>query len=284
MTIGHFLHVIQKRRTPVFNSDVFQQQLKTRWLGRPFVYEPTLGSTNTYCREHFQRLSHGMLVITDEQTHGRGQHSRPWLAKPSENLTFSVLLMPGQHNRLHTITLTIALACVHGIQPHISEKVSIKWPNDIYVQNRKIGGILVESSFSGDRVEKVIIGVGLNINQTIFPEDLSQAGSLKSVSNASEIFSREQILADVLAKMEDYIESWTIKPDALRRDVNARMAGFGCYGSINLDGRILDGKVKFMGINEEGFPVFVNSDADIQVFRHEQVRFLPDSGPCDPTP
>lgn len=265
-----------------FNPTLFRQHLNTNWLGQDFRYLPEVDSTNTYCRTESPNLQHGAVVLADHQQSGRGQHNRSWSGDAAQNLTFSIFLLPGQHKRLHTVTQSVALGCAIALQPHTDTRVMIKWPNDLYCNRKKIGGILVESSFSGDRVEKLIIGIGININQQEFPADIPNATSLRNVTASGNPIIREQLLAQLLAVLEQHLETWILKPEAIRRDVNRRMMGFGCYGHVELDSHRQPERYKFMGINEEGFPVFVDADADIKVYRREQVRFHPEEGPCDP--
>jgi BirA family biotin operon repressor/biotin-[acetyl-CoA-carboxylase] ligase len=120
----------------------------------------------------------GTVVITDNQYSGRGQRGNLWISEPGKNLTFSVLLKPNvRPDQQFVLTQVVALAVADYITTK-TNAVKIKWPNDILVSDKKICGILIESSLSGAVVQFVIAGAGLNINQTVFQNP--RATSLKA--------------------------------------------------------------------------------------------------------
>lgn len=139
-------------------------------MGKNLVFVPDCHSTNSLAMDLAQRTSsvEGTVVITDNQYSGRGQRGNLWISEPEKNLTFSVLLKPNvRPDQQFILTQLIAL----GVADYVKTKtpgVKIKWPNDILVNEKKVCGILIESSLAGARVQFVIVGIGLNINQTVF--------------------------------------------------------------------------------------------------------------------
>ena len=136
-------------------------------------------STNKYVRSHIQELDNLSVVSAECQTAGRGQGDHTWHSEPGMNLTFSILvknpsIAPAEQARIST---DVAQSIVQLLDEH-SIKAWIKPPNDIWVEDKKICGILIEHSLRGNRISWTIIGIGLNVNQTVFPADLPNPTSI----------------------------------------------------------------------------------------------------------
>lgn len=160
-------------------------------------------STNTWAKEHSAELHHGNIVLTHNQTLGRGQRGNHWEAEPGKNLTFSLCLMPdGIHPaEQFVISEIVSIAVVNALQNHLchhvsADRITVKWPNDIYVDNRKIAGILIEHTLRGCTISQTIAGIGLNVNQTDF---LSPAPNPVSMSQLSgKEYQLNTILQDIV--------------------------------------------------------------------------------------
>lgn len=151
----------------------------TLFMGKNLVFVPDCHSTNSLAMDLAQRRSgaEGTVVITDNQYSGRGQRGNLWISEPGKNLTFSVLLKPNvRPDQQFILTQLVALAVADYVKTKTAG-VKIKWPNDILVNEKKVCGILIESSLSGAQVQFVIAGIGLNMNQTVFQNP--RATSLK---------------------------------------------------------------------------------------------------------
>ncbi len=159
---------------------------------------PETASTNTWLKENCATLPHGSVALTDNQTAGRGQRGNSWEAEPGKNLTCSILLRPvALHpSRQFLVSLAVVETLRELLSPHISpDRIKVKWPNDIYVDNLKIAGILIEHSISSAEIIHTIAGIGLNVNQTRF---LSPAPNPVSMANlASRPFPIPDILRSV---------------------------------------------------------------------------------------
>ncbi|MCC5927192.1 MAG: biotin--[acetyl-CoA-carboxylase] ligase [Bacteroidetes bacterium] len=256
--------------------------LKTSYIGRPLHYFPEIPSTNSWLKQNVLIQETGTVAVTDNQTQGKGQYKREWITAPRANLAFSVLLRPGNPKYMHSVTLVAALAACDALKPMLGERCCVKWPNDIYFKGKKIAGILVESTFTGDKLDKLILGVGINVNQLAFPSNLPDAGSVRMAKSDLAMLPREEILANYLNALEERLNRWEVKPSSIRKEVNYRLIGYSCYGKLQVGSEILSGTYKFMGINDDGFPVFLDSEADICVYRSEQIRFQPDGKPSEP--
>ena len=167
-------------------------------------------STNRYVRDEAGDLwgkqeSGGYVVVTAEhQTAGRGQRGNTWSSNAGENLLFSVLVRPGEAlavSNQFLLSQAVALA-LHSALEHYGIDTRLKWPNDIYVGNRKLGGLLLEVDYCGAFVEQAIIGVGVNVNQEIFPKMDRVPVSMKILLGCD--FSVEEVLATILNSFEYY--------------------------------------------------------------------------------
>ncbi len=133
----------------------------------------TVDSTNTWLKSHASELEDMTMVVAREQTAGRGQRGNSWESEPGANLTFSLLFRPHEFEASHQfgISEAVALAIADSLEELYGLKAEVKWPNDIYVGNRKICGILIEHSLCGRFIERTIAGAGININQKEFLSD-----------------------------------------------------------------------------------------------------------------
>lgn len=166
-----------------------------------------LASTNDKARDLIQAgwAKEGHVIFTPHQTAGRGQRQTSWETYPDLNLTFSVVLFPENLKAEYQFYLNqvVTLGIIQVLQEiENDEQWLIKWPNDIYWQNRKLGGILIENALEGAYFQNVIVGVGLNINQRDFPAHLGNATSL------SNICQREFSLEELLSRLVKGIETW----------------------------------------------------------------------------
>lgn len=142
-------------------------------------------STNSYLRDLLksQHLEEGSVVVADFQTAGRGQMGNNWFSDKGDNLLFSLLIYPTGilANEQFIISRMVSLAIKNTLD-QFTDDVRIKWPNDIYWKEKKIAGILIENSLQGKVIESSIIGIGLNLNQQIFPVELPNPVSLRQIT------------------------------------------------------------------------------------------------------
>ncbi|MGN1225692.1 MAG: biotin--[acetyl-CoA-carboxylase] ligase [Candidatus Cryptobacteroides sp.] len=147
------------------------------------TWHKSLKSTNTELREHISEYDSLSVVATVEQSAGRGQGDHSWYASPGKNLTFSIVFKPDYLNAsdalyLSRITTLALLSYLKGK----GVEARIKWPNDIWIGEKKICGILIENILDGQKVESSIIGIGLNLNEENWPEELPNPVSLHELT------------------------------------------------------------------------------------------------------
>lgn len=165
-------------------------------------------STNRWLRESQQPIAKSqqpIVVAADYQTAGRGCGTNTWESERGKNLLFSILIHPVEvpvTKQFH-ISMAISLAILDSLEQYIGD-VSIKWPNDIYWRNGKLGGILIENRLQGGRIKDCIIGVGLNVNQKQFQSHAPNPVSLFQIHG--EETDREQLLGAILSRFELYLQ------------------------------------------------------------------------------
>jgi BirA family biotin operon repressor/biotin-[acetyl-CoA-carboxylase] ligase len=159
-------------------------------------------STNRWLRE--QGGEENMVVWADYQTAGRGCGTNHWESERGKNLTFSMLLHPHDvpAQKQFRISRAISLAICKALGQHIGD-LSIKWPNDIYWRDGKIGGILIEVTLQGNKVKDCIIGIGLNINQRVFRSDAPNPVSMWQICEQET--DCEQLLQEILQAFQEYM-------------------------------------------------------------------------------
>ena len=170
------------------------QPLAALTIGLPFIELPSTDSTNNYARDQIRAASlpdrqelglHGMAVFAHQQLAGKGQRGKSWVAEKDTSIAPSVLIKPaslgiGQQFQL---SAAVAIAVERFFRKYAGDDTKIKWPNDLYWQDRKAGGILIENVISGSGTwEWAIAGIGININQVHFPAELPNPVSLKQIT------------------------------------------------------------------------------------------------------
>ncbi len=177
--------------------------LKTRFIGKEYIYFQEIDSTNNYAKNH-PELKHGTVVLAENQIAGKGRKGRKWVSAPQKGLYFSIVLHPQiDVSQILKFSLTFPYAVKLALDKYVKNDIYIKFPNDLYMNNKKFAGILLESEIEGDQLTRVIVGIGINVNND--PEDFEglevPATSLKI--EEGKTFNRAKILADILKYVED---------------------------------------------------------------------------------
>lgn len=183
-------------------KEYIEKKLKTKFIGKRIDYYETLDSTHLLAKRlNKNEIENGMIILSESQTAGIGTHERKWYTDKKKNLSFNIILTPNcKMDKISKLTLKIA-ECIQNTLEEYSIKTSIKKPNDIILNGKKLAGILTESTARGDIIKVIYIGIGININQVKFPGTLSNlATSLKLEFGKS--FNRAEILVKFLEEFE----------------------------------------------------------------------------------
>lgn len=160
-------------------------------IGFPFIELQSVDSTNNYAMAlaHEGLAQHGMAVFSHEQTAGKGQRGKSWLALKGSNIVLSLIIKPDalQLTQQFQLSALVAVAVHQFLSHYAGEETKIKWPNDVYWRDRKAAGILIENIISskesgGGKWQWAIAGIGININQTEYPPELQNPVSLKQIT------------------------------------------------------------------------------------------------------
>ncbi len=228
-------------------------------------------STNDLLRD--AKYRHGDVVWAERQTAGRGQRGHTWISPEGENLTFSVLLEPrflpvGEQFLLSEV---VALALCDEFAD-LGIDARIKWTNDIYIGDRKVVGILIEHNYSGATLTRTIVGVGINVNQTVFDPQLPNPTSLALAAKRS--FRREEILDGFLSHlMIRYAALEQGDTALLQRDYHTRLYRLGeshCYRLP--DGRLFDAVLE--GVRPSGELLLRQDDGMLGEYLFKEVEFV----------
>lgn len=215
-----------------------------------------IDSTNSYLLKlGDEGFPEGTVVVADEQLSGRGRFGRRWEAEPLSNLLFSILLRPGFLGRDEAFILTFsaAVAVAEALDEAADVRTELKWPNDVLIDSKKVCGILLESSFEGARLNHVVLGIGLNVNQTFFPEEIMEKATSLALSVGRK-FDRDEILFTILGKFAslyetvksgefyDVMKKWRERSKMFGRRITLKLADTtfeGIFDDVTDDGSLV---------------------------------------------
>lgn len=156
----------------ILSSENITHNLTTECIGKKVIHLDTVGSTNDYAKEIANKVNGGTLVISEEQTKGKGRLGRSWKSVPGEGIWMSLIIKPKiEPYKAPFLTLVAGASIVVALRK-LGVDASIKWPNDIIVNNKKICGILTELSAEMERVNYVVVGPGINVKTLEFPDEI----------------------------------------------------------------------------------------------------------------
>jgi BirA family biotin operon repressor/biotin-[acetyl-CoA-carboxylase] ligase len=180
--------------------------MDTLFTGKNLIRLESVDSTNNYAKELLakERIPEGTIVIATEQHSGRGQMGNTWKAEPGKNLTLSVIFYPEflDADKQFYLNMAVALAVKDFCESVLRDEIKIKWPNDIYWRDKKLGGILIENTITGSRISSSVVGIGINVLQDDFDESLPNPVSLLQISNLE--FKLDTLVEGLAVFLEKY--------------------------------------------------------------------------------
>jgi len=245
----------------------------TLFLGKNLVFMPECHSTNSFAIQLCQQsspIAEGTVVITANQTSGRGQHGNTWLAEPGKNLTFSVILKPTflSINDQFYLNIFTSLAIHDYLRDKGCPNLSIKWPNDVYVNEKKICGILIENQLLGNLLCNTVIGIGLNMNQQEF--EIHRATSLSlTLDREFELQSELEILLSMVEAR--YLQLRQNKLTVLLEDYLRAMYWLDELHTFSSNGHDFEGTI--CGVDQSG-RLRVKISSEEKVFGMKEISYV----------
>jgi BirA family transcriptional regulator, biotin operon repressor / biotin---[acetyl-CoA-carboxylase] ligase len=245
-------------------------------IGRYRIVLPSADSTNKEAFRLLEKrdLPEGTIVITSNQTAGRGQADASWESEPNKNLTFSIILKPVflQISLQFMLTKVLALA-VHSVVEQLveSKPVFIKWPNDIYIGNGKVAGMLIENRIMGKEFQVSVAGIGLNINQRFF---LSQAPNPVSVSQFTQKLHDVDHVLNLLCHAVDhrYQQLLNQKLPEIDKEYLQKLLGYNQKRQFIASGKQFEATIT--AVNEFGHLVLEQESGLKKEYDLKEVKFL----------
>ncbi len=235
---------------------------------------PQTKSTNSYAVSLLsqQRPPEGYVVITDNQTQGKGLETNSWESEVGKNLTFSIILYPDfAAEQQFTLNKAISLGIYDFLQNKIGKvKVSVKWPNDIYLDDKKVCGILIQNSLIGNRFDYTIVGIGLNVNQSIFLSDAPNPVSMKMITGID--YNIEELLEKLLkAILLRYSQVKTL-PKKIGQDYQNALYRFMEWHYFEVKKNRIFGRIR--GTNEYGQLLIETENKPVLICDLKEIKFL----------
>lgn len=230
----------------LLSENEIKSRNKTQWLGKQVYYFEMLDSTNIKANHLAEEESsnHGGLVVAEQQEQGKGRRGRGWVSNAHDSIYMSLILKPEiEPGNASMLTLVAAMAVQRGITRVTGLNAAIKWPNDIVISGKKICGILTEMSAQIDYVNHVIVGIGINVRQTEFTEELAQMATSLWLESGQH-YNRAEIIEAVLEEFEIYYEKY-IKTQDLTEIVHEYDK---CLANRGQKVKVLDPKGQYEGV------------------------------------
>ena len=243
-----------------------QKDLKTACVGRKIYAFGVLKTTNDYAFKLAEDgAPEGSVVIAEEQTAGKGRLGRTWYSPPGVGIWCSIILrpplFPWEAPRMTMVAALAAARCIHSV---IGLRATLKWPNDVLIENRKVCGILTELCAEIDLVNFVIIGIGLNVNQQReeFPEDIQEKATSLRIECGTKI-SRIAVLHSLFMEFESiYGQMMEAGFSSLRREIQSLSCVIQRVVSVRLKNRTYQGKV--LDIDNQGHLVVELTNGQVE--------------------
>lgn len=243
-------------------------------IGKHIVRLPQTDSTNNYANGQLSKnaVADGTVFLAYEQTVGRGQIKNLWESDPGKNLTFSIVVFPGflDIHRQFLLSKVVALGIYTALRKYV-DALSVKWPNDIYAGDKKLGGILIENSIMYGSIKSSVIGIGINVNQTVFLSNAPNPVSLKILTNQQ--YDCDLILSEILSGIDHYYSLLKAsEEDRIDQEFISALYRLNEKHWFRTGQEVFEGEI--IGVNEIGQLLIRKLDGQILDFHFKEVEFL----------
>lgn len=241
----------------------------------PKIFEDRLTSTNARAQEMLQNqeASGNFWLRAGDQFAGKGHGSNIWLSQPGMNLTGSLVIYPENLKAADQFTLSVLISLgLTAFLDLFTEYITIKWPNDVYYQDQKIAGILIENAIVGDRIKYTVIGVGININQLEFPKALPNPTSLKKITGIDyDLEELEDLLLTSLQSQLDFLQTGVF--DEVSATYLQRLYRYKSYAPFREPGKPWF-NARIIGIESDGHLVLEDEGGVLKSYGFKEVEFI----------
>ncbi len=248
----------------------------TLFVGQNLIKLSAVDSTNNFLKNLLSKsepLPEGTVIMADDQFAGRGMQENIWKSEPGKNLTLSILLRPIflALNKQFLLNMAISVAINNTLSAYLAHGLSIKWPNDIYYNDLKLGGVLIENTIIGNQIKNTVIGIGINVNQQFFPPDLiHKSTSLHQILQKN--VNLEMLLADLCSQIEVfYLNLRAKKEDLLRKAYTDKLYKINITSLYRQNGEVFEGTIT--GVSDSGL-LNMNTSGKLTQFNFKEVEFL----------
>ncbi|WP_373896154.1 biotin--[acetyl-CoA-carboxylase] ligase [Virgibacillus natechei] len=258
------------------SENTIQWGLNTKWAGKTIIHKKSTPSTQIVAHQAAREgAAHGTVIIADEQTRGRGRMDREWHSAKNKGIWLSIILRPAILPYLAPqLTLLTATVMADVLYKHAYIQPSIKWPNDILINNKKAIGILTEMQAEQDQIQYIVIGIGMNVNQQMneLPQDLQAiATSLQIETNKD--WSIKALIQDILLTFEDAYDTFIEKGFS---EVKQKWENYGFRIGEYITITTLKEKWggTFSGIAEDGALILKTSDGEMKKLYSGEIEWF----------
>lgn len=251
--------------------------MDTLFVGRNIIFLPEVESTNSYAINLLKNVnvSEGTLIHTAKQIKGKGQRGNDWQSESEKNITATFILKPSflSLNKQSVLYQITALAVYDLLAQKIDSgqnDIKIKWPNDVLVNEKKMAGILIENIMSGNKIQNSIIGIGINVNQLVFPKELNATSMVTYCEKEQDLMVLLELLSSFLEKY--YLMIKTGKFEEISDLYKSRFFRLGEYCRFSINGAISEKKV--IGPGASGLLQLEDRNGIVNEYDVKQIKWI----------
>ncbi|WP_338079288.1 biotin--[acetyl-CoA-carboxylase] ligase [Aquibacillus halophilus] len=248
---------------------------KTKWLGKTLIHKHSTGSTQIIGHQlAVEGTPHGTVVVADVQTEGKGRFDRKWHSSNNKGIWMSIVLRPNLlPNQAPQITLLAATVIADVIKSKTGLSPNIKWPNDVLINNKKVSGILTEMQAEQDRIQYMVLGIGININQSVetLANDIKASATSLRIESTIEWNIRD-LIQETLAHFEQAYDSFIdegFSPIKSKWESYAYMIG----QSVRIKTFKKETTAQLIGIKEDGALIIKNEDGSHESLYSAEIQW-----------
>jgi len=248
-----------------WNLEILEKSLAGKFFGHKFYYYPSTGSTNEDAfRLGIAGAPEGTVVIADSQTKGRGRLQRSWHSPSDSNIYTTVILRPQMDPaRAPQISILAGVAVAEVLESYCPGKVKLKWPNDVIVNEKKVCGILSQAKADVNKIDFVILGIGINVNINQFPDEISNIATSLKIETGREINRLELIISLYENLTKWYKQLFQDGFDRIKEKWLSLSLMIGNPVEVMFQEEVVSGEA--IGLDEDGSLILLAGDREIKV-------------------